>query len=216
MTQIRLAHPMMPSKARLETLVDGIFAVAMTLLVLDIRLPEGLHLESNSDLLSHFSSVGQSFTVYVFSFVVLAMFWIAHNYQFHLLDRVDRLLLWINLGFLLMTTMVPFTTNLVASHAHLSLAVSVYALNIALLGIALLMHVSWLMRHPSLGSSGLTPALGRRIQHRLALLCVVPLLAAAIAPYAPVWAVRSLLLLVVMHFLPHRAEADPPPRRESP
>jgi uncharacterized membrane protein len=209
MPQIRLAHPKMPTKARLEALVDGIFAVAMTLLVLDIRLPEGLHLESNADLLSHFSSVGQAFTVYVFSFVVLAMFWVAHNYQFHLLERVDRLLLWVNLGFLLLTTMLPFTTNLVASHSHLAVAVTVYALNIAFLGVALLVHISWLVRHPSLGTPALTAAVGSGIQRRLLLLCAVPLLAAAIAPFAPAWAVRSLLLLVVMHFLPHRAEAGP-------
>ena len=199
----------MPTKARLETLIDGIFSVAMTLLVLDVRLPEGLRLESNADLLNHFSSVGQAFTVYVFSFVVLAMFWVAHNYQFHLVERVDRLLLWINLGFLLLTTMVPFTTNLVASHAHLWVAVTVYALNLALLGTALLAHLGWMLRRPALVSPELTPALGRRIQRRLILISAVPLLTAALAPLSPTWAMRSLFLLVVLHFLPHRADAEP-------
>lgn len=211
MPKIRLAHQRMPTKARVETLVDGIFSVAMTLLVLDVRLPEGLRLETNADLLNHFSSVGQAFTVYVFSFVVLAMFWVAHNYQFHIVERVDRTLLWINLGFLLLTTMVPFTTNLVASHAHLWVAVAIYALNLALLGIGLLAHVGWMLRHPALASSELTPALGRRIQRRLILISAVPVLAALLAPFSPVWAMRSLLLLVVLHFLPHRAEAEPVP-----
>jgi uncharacterized membrane protein len=65
-----LPHARVPTKARLEALVDGIFAVAMTLLVLDIRLPEGVRLGSNAQLLDHLGSIVQAFWVYVLSFAV--------------------------------------------------------------------------------------------------------------------------------------------------
>jgi uncharacterized membrane protein len=70
----------MPPKARLEALVDGIFAVAMTLLVLDIKVPDGSTFGSNSEMLRHFASVAEAFAIYVVSFCVLAIFWVTHHY----------------------------------------------------------------------------------------------------------------------------------------
>jgi uncharacterized membrane protein len=192
----------MPTKSRVEALVDGIFAVSMTLLVLDLKLPDGVRLVSNTDLVSHFSSVSQTFLVYVLSFVVLAMFWVAHSYQFHLVEKLDRPLLWINFMFLLLTTTVPFTTNLVSTHGDLSAAVTLYAGNLLLLGAALLLHVHRLRRHPALATNELTPARGSNAEIRLVFFCAVPLVAIAVAQVAPRWGMRVLYLLALMHFQP--------------
>ncbi|MGH3427878.1 MAG: TMEM175 family protein [Mycobacteriales bacterium] len=197
-----------PTKSRVEALVDGIFAVSMTLLVLNIKLPESARLESNSELFSHFASVSQSFWVYVLSFVVLAMFWVAHSYQFHLVERLDRGQLWVNFGFLLLTTTVPFTTNLVSMHTGLSAAVTVYACNLSLLGGALLLHIHRLRQRPSLATKELTAALGRRVERRLLLLFTVPLTAAVVAQVAPAWGMRLLVLLVLLHFFPNRSDGS--------
>ncbi len=193
-----------PSKARLEALVDGIFAVAMTLLVLDIKLPDGLQLESNAQLLTHFASITQAFLVYLLSFVVLAMFWASHNYQFHVLQRLDRPLLWTNFAFLLLTTMVPFTTGLVSAHSDLSAAATLYAANLLLLGVALWLHIRRMRAQPGLVTAELTPALGRGIERRIGLFCAVALVAVGLAQIAPHWGTKFFLLLLVVHFLPHR------------
>jgi uncharacterized membrane protein len=195
----------MTSKARVEALVDGIFAVSMTLLVLDIKLPEGARLESNAGLIGHLASISRLLEVYVLSFVVLAMFWVAHGFQFHFVEKLDKPLLWTNFAFLLLTTTVPFTTNVVSTHGNLSVAVTVYAANLLLLATTLSLHLHRLRHQPQLATKELTPAVGRSIQWRLAIICATPVIAAALAQVTPTWGLRFLYLLALLHFSPRRA-----------
>ncbi len=194
----------MTTKARVEALVDGIFAVSMTLLALDIKLPDGVSIESNADLIRQFAAISQLLEVYVLSFAVLAMFWVAHSYQFHLVELVDKPLLWMNFAFLLLTTTVPFTTNVVSAHGKLAAAVTVYAANLLLLGAALSLHLHRLRQHPALATKALTPELGSSIQRRLTLICAVTLIAAALAQITPTWGLRTLYVLALLHFSPRR------------
>ena len=196
----------MTSKARVEALVDGIFAVSMTLLVLDLKLPEGVRLESNADLIGQFASISQLLEVYVLSFVVLAMFWVAHGFQFHFVEKLDKPLLWINFGFLLLTTTVPFTTNVVSTHGKLSVAVTIYAGNLLLLAGALFLHLHRLRHQPQLATKELTHALGKSIRWRLTMICATSVFAAALAQITPTWGIRSLYVLALLHFSPRRAD----------
>jgi uncharacterized membrane protein len=202
MRRFRFVAADMPSKNRVEALVDGIFSVAMTLLVLDIKLPEGVQLATNDELIRHFASVGASFAVYLISFFVLAMFWVGHHYQFRYVRRLDRGLLWINFGFLLLTTLVPFSTNLVATHGNLSFAVTVYAANLFLLGAALLLHGQVLLSRREVATEEFTTAIGTEIRARLALICVVPLLAICAAQLSPRLGISMFWLLALLHFIP--------------
>ncbi|MBS0322016.1 MAG: DUF1211 domain-containing protein [Proteobacteria bacterium] len=196
-----------PSKERMAALVDGIFAVAMTLLVIDLKLPDGLRLDSDRALLDYFSEASGSFTAYVLSFLVTALLWIGHNYQFRYLERLDRRLLWINILFLLLITLVPFGTNLIASHPHLPVAAGIYAAMMALLNIALLAHARAMGASPELHSKEWTPLLARQVQRRLAVICTIPLAALAVAPFSSVWSVRLFYALAALHFAPHRHKA---------
>jgi uncharacterized membrane protein len=198
----------MPPKARLEALSDGIFAVAMTLLVLDIKLPPDVHLGSNADLWRYFGSISQSFAMYAVSFVVLAMFWIAHNYQFHFVEKLDRALLWLNFAFLLLTTTIPFTTNLVTTHPDLSLAVTVYSANILLLALVLLFHFRHLLHYPALSTVLFKSLPAAQAQRRLLATCAIPLIATLLAQISPQWGMRAFYLLVALHFLPHADQAE--------
>ena len=215
MRRFRFVVADMPSKNRVEALVDGIFSVAMTLLVLDIKLPEDVRLATNDELIRHFASVGASFAVYLISFFVLAMFWVGHHYQFRYVKRLDRGLLWINFGFLLLTTLVPFSTNLVATHGNLSFAVSVYAANLFLLGAAMLLHDQVLLSRRELTTEEFTTAVGTEIRARLALICLVPLLAICAAQLSPSLGISMFWLLALLHFVPHgikpaqESERDP-------
>ena len=92
------------TKHRIEALADGIFAVAMTLLVLDIKLPDSIAYASDGDLWHAArrprARISRSTSI---SFIVLAMYWVGHHFQFHFIVRyVDRTLLWINLYLLLL------------------------------------------------------------------------------------------------------------------
>ena len=141
-------------KNRIEALTDGIFAVAMTLLVLDIKPPVHLRFETSDALIDHLSVLEHSFVMYAISFVVLAMFWLGHHLQFHFVRHVDRQLLWINLLFLLIAVVVPFSTNLVGDHGHLQLPVVLYAVNLLVLTAAAVPAVAPPGRETPSDSSG--------------------------------------------------------------
>jgi uncharacterized membrane protein len=127
---------------RVQTLADGVFAVAMTLLVLDVRLPEA-HAADSHALWSQLAHLGPSLAAYVLSFTMLGTFWLALHTVLELCDRSDRTLAWAVLGFLFFVTTLPFTASVLADHVHVPLAVVLYWLNLAALGIAL----AWLVQH---------------------------------------------------------------------
>jgi len=127
------------SLERLTALSDGLFAVAMTLLVLDLRVPLSA---AGSAYTEHgpwdaLLRLGPSFAAYLLSFTMLGTFWLAQHTLLGILGRCDRTLTWISLGFLFVVSLLPFSAALLAHFVRLRLAVGVYWLNILLLGVAL-------------------------------------------------------------------------------
>ena len=124
---------------RLTSLSDGVFAVAMTLLVLDLRVPVGLAASKASEhgLWDALLKLGPSFAAYLLSFTMLGTFWLAQHTLLSIFDRCDRTLTWIHLGFLFVVSLLPFSAALLAHYVHLRLAVGAYWLNILLLGVML-------------------------------------------------------------------------------
>jgi len=128
---------------RLAALSDGIFAVAMTLLVLGLTVQSAsaLHLSeplTNSQVWDHvLRPLWPHLLVYLMSFLTLGVFWVGQQTQFHHLRRSNRDFTWIHLVFLLCVVLMPFSTALVADYITTQLAIVVYWLNIALLGAIL-------------------------------------------------------------------------------
>jgi uncharacterized membrane protein len=124
---------------RLAALSDGLFAVAMTLLVLDLRVPASIAGSAYSEhrLWAALLRLGPSFAAYLLSFTMLCTFWLAQHILLGILGRCDRTLSWINLAFLFVVSLLPFSAALLARYVHFRLAVGVYRLNILLLGAGL-------------------------------------------------------------------------------
>jgi uncharacterized membrane protein len=122
------------SLERLAALSDGIFAVVMTLLVLDLHVPvrEGLHPEAA--LWHELARLAPQTLTYVLSFLTLGIFWVGQQTQLNQLARSNRDLTWIHLGFLLGVSLMPFSTGLLAEFITFRLALVVYWLNLLLLG----------------------------------------------------------------------------------
>jgi uncharacterized membrane protein len=127
-----LADPGLPGKGRIEALTDGIFAVAMTLLVLDLKLAAAPGID-DAGLREALISLLPKLESYVISFLVLCVFWLGHHRLMHLVRGVDHLFLWRNLLFILFITFVPFTTSLMGEHRDLDDAPLVYGVNLALI-----------------------------------------------------------------------------------
>src|SRR5215471_1982543 len=106
---------------RIEALTDGVFAVAMTLLVLDIRVPELHQPLATAELPLKLLSLWPKFLSYTISFVILGVYWVGHHVQLSFIRRADRPLLWINILFLLWVALVPFPIGLLVNTRQLVL-----------------------------------------------------------------------------------------------
>jgi uncharacterized membrane protein len=124
--------PLPLPKSRLEALTDGIFAVTMTLLVLDLRLPEHLGHEQ-TEIVASLLALLPHVDDYVISFVVLCVFWLAHLRLLARLRDVDATFVWLNLAFLLFTTFVPTLTSLIGNNADRPVAAILYGCNLLLI-----------------------------------------------------------------------------------
>jgi len=122
----------LPSKGRIEALTDGIFAVAMTLLVLDLKLPEPMAGLDDAGLRRVLIALLPKFEIYIISYLVLGVFWLGHHRLMTQMRGVDHLFLWRNLVFVLLITLVPFSTSIMGEHRELYDAPLLYGANLAL------------------------------------------------------------------------------------
>ncbi len=141
------------SLERLAALSDGIFAVAMTLLVLDLHVPVNTAInvmipiwvsgafKHEQNLWMDLVNLVPNLLAYFLSFLTLGIFWVGQQTQLNYFKQSNRHLTWIHLVFLLAVTLTPFSTGLLAAFITFRLAIVVYWLNIVLLGSML--FVSW-------------------------------------------------------------------------
>ncbi len=99
---------------RLVAFTDAVMAVAITLLVLDLKLPEGI---SDENLSAALGGLSHALWCYALSFVVIGVLWMVHHNQFHYIPRVDGVILWLNLFFLMSVGLIPFVTSVLSDHA---------------------------------------------------------------------------------------------------
>jgi len=126
---------------RLAAMSDGIFAVAMTLLLLELRVPARDLVHSEADLRRALTALSPQFLVYVVSFITLGIFWVGQQTQLNHLARSDRELTWIHLTFLFAVTLMPFSTRLLIEFLAYRTALLAYWANILALGVVL--YASW-------------------------------------------------------------------------
>ena len=124
--------------ARVLTLSDGVFAIVLTLLVLEIQVPD---LAQGQTLRDALREVRPSFIAFLISFVVVAIAWAGHRDLFALIGRTDRVLVWLNILYLLPLSILPFGASLLARYTEEPVALQMYG--ILLVVIALTRLVIW-------------------------------------------------------------------------
>jgi len=122
---------------RLCALSDGVFAVAMTLLVLDLHVPESRPIHTELDLWRALIPLATRLIPYLMCFLTLGIFWVGQQAQLNVLARADRTFTWIHIAFLLIVSLLPFSTALLANFITFRLALLTYWLNVLLLGTIL-------------------------------------------------------------------------------
>lgn len=129
------------SLERLAALGDGVFAVAMTLLLLDLHVPAREAIHNERGLLHAMAGLAPQLLVYLLSFLTLGIFWVGQQTQLNHIERSDRNFSWIHLAFLFAVTLMPFSTRVLTEFAEFRAALVGYWLNILLLGVIL--YLSW-------------------------------------------------------------------------
>jgi uncharacterized membrane protein len=127
---------------RTLALSDGVFAFAITLLVLDLFVPTLSTGATSMDLWKALSEEYITFFSYLLSFIIAGLWWGAHNRNFEMIRSSDSVLQWLNLAFLLWIALLPFFTKILDENSNLQIAVDLYAIDQACAGIFLML--SWL------------------------------------------------------------------------
>jgi uncharacterized membrane protein len=118
---------------RILALSDGVFAIAITLLILEIAVPATT---SDTGLAKALLGLWPRYLAYVVSFVVIARFWVMHRMAFQLIARDDTVLVWLNLLLLMFVAFLPFPTAVLGAHAGVPAAAVLYAASVILASIA--------------------------------------------------------------------------------
>lgn len=126
---------------RLVTLTDGVFAIAMTVLVLELGVPVAERALSNGELGEMLLGMWPEFLIYGLSFLVLGMFWLMHHAIFDSVIHYDFTLQWLNIAFLMLAALIPFSTALFGEHGATHVTALVYGLN--MLAISLCGWAMW-------------------------------------------------------------------------
>ncbi|MFF9814980.1 TMEM175 family protein [Streptomyces sp. NPDC014006] len=191
------------STARLEAFSDGVFAIAITLLVLDLRVPEpdALHGESLAHALAH---QWPSYFAYLVSFLVIGIIWINHHAVCGLARRVDRRTLFANLFLLLAVSVIPFPTRLLATYLTASgsdahTAAAIYAATMVVMGIAFSLLLLSFTRDARVLRAPVAPADLRAALRRFGAGGLGYLATVALAYVSPVAMLASHALLAVYY-----------------
>ena len=163
--------------SRIEALSDGVFAIAMTLLVLDIKVPVG-EFHTESDLIAAFWPLMPKFLAYLLGFMTLGIFWVGHATQFKFIARTDRHLTWLNIFFLMVISVFPFSTAFLSEYIHFKFAVGIYWLNIFLAGLAIYIHLIYARKANLLNEDAGTEEVFKAIQNRVIIAQTLYLIAA--------------------------------------
>jgi len=153
------------SLERIGALSDGMFAIAMTIIVLAIRVPAiGEH--SNKGVIDALVLLAPRFLTYVLSFLTLGIFWNAQHTQLNYVARADRHFAWLQLAYLAVVALLPFSTSLLAEFIDVTLAFGVYWINLLALGIML--YAVWAYAdRAGLVTSGTTREISQALKRRI-------------------------------------------------
>ena len=118
------------STGRIGSLTDGVFAIVMTLLVFDLRLPQEIE-----RVAAGLEQIGTEFIVFIISFVILGQYWVSHHSQVDLIRRADQIVLWSNIAYLLGVSLVPSTSRLLGRFRGELLPVVIYTINLSFISV---------------------------------------------------------------------------------
>jgi uncharacterized membrane protein len=133
-------------KSRLEAFSDGVFAIVITLLILDIRFPE----VDYSQFATALATLLPRILMYVLSFIIIGLYWISHHNSMQVVKKIDRNFLWLNILLLLCVSFIPFPTSLVGRYPFQAWPIIIYGSTLIVCNLIGTAMMFYLIRHPDL------------------------------------------------------------------
>ena len=184
------------SKHRLEALLDGVFAIAMTILVLNIDVPPNLKISESGALLNALQKMIPTFFNYVISFIILASVWVNNNHQFRYIKLTDKTHIWLYLWSLLFIVLIPFSTSLMGDYSGLIVAELFFHLNLLCIGIFSIIKWNYIIKNQHLLQQDKYDIWDIRKDRRTSLVfIIVPLIAICVTFWVPEWSTLSYILI---------------------
>ena len=183
------------SKNRVEALVDGIFAFAMTLLVVGLSVPILTKGQAATELPTYVMAMHAEFFSFFIAFFILASFWLLHHRQFHFVRTVDPVLIRINLLILAFIAFMPFTTNLSGDYSDVPIAVDLFHSNLFIIGTLFLCHWYYLVHNPGITSVEISTIAAENGMRRGMVLPLVALLGIGVSFFSPSYSMMCYLLI---------------------
>ncbi len=191
---------------RSDALTDGVFAVAMTLLVIDLRLPEHSLIHNDDDLAQALASLLPKAISWFISFGVLAFFWFGHQRAFNQVRSADGKLVALNIGQLAFVSVMPFSAALVGEHGRALVSQIVYSLNMAALATLAWLTLRYIYRHPELSRVAPRAAAYRSARFRLFGLMLISAVSVALQYVIPTLGNIAFMLMMVIMPISRRIE----------
>jgi len=191
------------SVERLAALSDGIFGVAMTLLLLELHVPARVLGMSEGDLRRALVLLAPQLLVYLMSFLTLGIFWVGQQTQLNHLERSERHFTWIHLAFLFLVTLMPFSTRFLIEFISFRTALVAYWANILLLGA--LLYLSWgRATHASLIKSDTPPEVPAAICRRILIAQSFYAFGALLCIFNTYWSIGFIVLVQLYYAIAPR------------
>ncbi len=178
------------SKTRLEAFSDGVIAILITIMVLELKVPHGADLAALRPMLP-------VFLAYVLSFVYLGIYWNNHHHMLHAAEKVDGRILWANLHLLFWLSLIPVATEWTGDHPKAPLPAAIYGVILLLAAIAYTLLQQAIVRRHGPGSV-LAAAVGKDVKGKVSLALYIA--AVAVAAFLP-WVSYAIYVLVALIWL---------------
>ena len=188
------------SRDRIVSLTDAVLAIVMTLLVLEIAVPELSRSEAATELPKRLLELLPVVGSYATSFIILGFFWISHDDQFHYIKRANRTLRWITIFYLMFIAFIPFSTALIGAYRDQQISVIIYGINIIIVLFWAYLQWRYATKEHRLVDSDLDPKFITRMSRRIGVGAILYMIAIAVS-FLSTQASLILFILIPAHYL---------------
>ena len=191
-------------KNRIEALSDGIFAIVMTLLILEIRVPNLAADAPNVQVAPALIALWPKFASYMVTFVSLGFFWVAHHIMYHAIRRADRTVLWLNIFFFMFVSLLPFSTRLLNAFPQAFIAPLFFGANLAVIGWILFFQWSYVNSQPDMLADFVIAEYRKTVSARMLIVPVATTLTVVFCFWSVGISLAIYLLLLPLYMLPEK------------